>query len=65
MMTNAFLKFIARKAYIRFYEELDRYDCGIELAKEVNPRIAEAARDFNDAMDQLSMIDPKAPKVRL
>lgn len=64
-MTNTFLKFTARKAYRLFYEELDRYDCGIELAKEVNPRIAEAARDFNEAMDQLARIDPTAPKVRL
>lgn len=44
---------------------LSHYDCGIELAKYLNPDIELKRQEFNAIMDELAKLDPNAPKERL
>lgn len=52
----------AKRARLAFDHELDQADCGIALLKEVNPRAAKAAADYNAAMALLREHDPAFPK---
>lgn len=55
----------ARRALQQFHAEGEGYDCGAELLKTINPRASEAAREFNELMDRLALIDPDCPETRL
>lgn len=59
------LKISARLAYREYRAMLSHYDCGIELAKYLNPDIELKRREFNDLMDEIAKLDPNAPKERL
>lgn len=56
------LKVKARRYYESFHEYLDTYDCGAAMLKEINPAAAECARKYNEAMRELSRLDPKCPE---
>lgn len=61
------LKVQARKAYLSYWAEFDRnkYDCGRRMAEHMNPHLSQAKRQFNEAMDKLSKLDPTCPDKRL
>ena len=55
------LKGQAVAAYIDYHEEADRYDCGLALGEVINPRLSDAKKRFNTAMEQLRELDPNCP----
>ena len=59
------LKREAREAYISYTAEVGRYDCGAHLAEHVNPRVYPNKIAFNNAMDELTKLDPTCPPTRL
>lgn len=58
----ASLKSQARDQFARFFEILDRYDCGADMLKTFNVEAGECAGRFNRIMEQLETLDPDCPK---
>ena len=52
------LKRKARKAYRAYWVFVEALGCGRDLAEYVSQEALEAKLEFNDAMLELSMIDP-------
>lgn len=65
MLEIALLKRKARKAYEKYYDLVGDMSCGRSIAEVVSVRVSEAKRDFNEAMEKLSKLDPHCPKQRL
>lgn len=56
----------ARKALLTYRKLTSHLDCGDALARHMcSPDAAEAANDFNKAMDGIAKLDPACPKGRL
>ena len=58
------LKAKAGYHYNQVYKELDRYDCGLNLALSINSTLLSHAVKFNEIMDNLEKLDPTCPKFR-
>lgn len=64
-MEKIILKHLAKKYYKEYYNALDDFSCGSNLAEHLSSRVSEPKRKFNKIMDELVKIDPSTPKVRL
>jgi len=63
MMTTdvSTLKRRLRRAIIHYRSLGNHLDCGANLAAQINPDVAEAARRANDLARQLRAVDPDFP----
>lgn len=55
------LKRRLRDAIIHYRSLGDHLDCGANLAAQINPDVAKAARRVNDLAQQLRAVDPDFP----
>lgn len=55
------LKRKARKAYITYVEYTADRTCGNALAQYMSPAASTAAREYDEAMHALRLLDPKCP----
>lgn len=58
------LKSTLRDYIIQYNELTDSYSCGLNLAAHINPNISNLAININKILDDLSVLDPSAPKFR-
>ena len=56
------LKIQAREALLAYQRAVEGLDCGNEIAKHISERASAAAQRFNDAMSELSLVDPNCPR---
>ena len=47
------LKFRARRLYYGYQAELDLYSCGIQLAEQLSPRLADMGRGLDRLVDEI------------
>jgi hypothetical protein len=55
------LRSTARRAYLQHERAGADLSCGSALAAHIRPRVAGAAKTYNDAMHALKAIDPEFP----
>lgn len=58
------LKIQLAKRYALMQRLRPGYDCGHEMAKQINAPYSEACEAVNKTLDELSEIDPNTPRVR-
>lgn len=49
---------------ILLHQMRDRYSCGNNLTRYINPNIAELETEIDNQLDDLAVIDPLCPKAR-
>lgn len=49
---------------ILLHQMRDRYSCGNNLTRYINPNIAELEAEIDNQLDDLAVIDPLCPKAR-
>jgi len=64
-MKIKYLKFKAKRLYLHATTIPNYMDCGLGMAYILRPDMRRAASKFNDIMDQLTLLDPATPKIRL
>lgn len=52
------LKRKLRSQYVEYLNVLNAYDCGVDIAVRLNPRLAQLQRGCNALLDKLAVLDP-------
>lgn len=60
-----FLMRKARSEYRMYHWRLDQLSCGATLGELVSPSALRHKIKFNETMDKIAKLDPKAPTTRL